>query len=301
MPRGLSKVFREFVEYLAYKEVTTESFEEASSRLLLELVENDVAFDAAEGVISRLRERVVGQRVKRGISTLEFIRNELRAVLLEIFERAGSIDLEQEVSKSAGKGEPYKVVFLGPNGHGKTTTIGKLAYRLRLRGLKVVIGAADTFRAGAIEQVSRIAASAGAQLVSLGYGADPAAVAYEAVEMARKRGFDVVLIDTAGRMHTKKNLMEEMKKIVRVVEPNFRVFVGDALTGNDAVEMARTFLEEVGFEGNIITKYDADTKGGVVVSVVYATGRPVLYVGTGQGLQDLEPFDYRKFVESLLQ
>ncbi|PLJ77146.1 signal recognition particle-docking protein FtsY [Infirmifilum sp. SLHALR2] len=300
MQQGLSRVFREFVRSLAYKEITPESFDEASSKLLLELVENNVALEVAEGLIAQLRERVVGRSVKRGSSVAEFIREELKAVLLDVFERAGVFNLEREVSVRKGGAEPYKVVFLGPNGHGKTTTIGKLAYRLRLRGYRVVIAAADTFRAGAIEQVSQIASMSGAFLVSLGYGADPAAVAYEAVERARKQGFDVVLVDTAGRMHTRRNLMDEMRKIIRVVEPDFRVFVGDALTGNDAVEMARTFFEEVGFDGSIVTKFDADTKGGVVLSIVYTTGRPILYVGAGQKLEDLHPFDFRNFVDSLL-
>ncbi|MEZ0345392.1 MAG: signal recognition particle-docking protein FtsY [Infirmifilum sp.] len=298
--RRLSRVFKEFVDTLAYKEFTEERFEEAASRLFIELVENDVAVEVAEGIVNDLRMRVVGQRVQRGRDTREFLKSELRKVLLEIFEKAGSVDFEGLVVESIKKRGIFKVVFLGPNGHGKTTTIGKLAYRLRAKGLKVLVGAADTFRAGAIEQLSQIAAQAGVGVVNLGYGADPAAVAYEAVERAKRNAYDVVLIDTAGRLHTKKNLMEEMKKIIRVAEPDFRVFVGDALTGNDVVEMGRTFYSEVGFDGSIVTKFDADVKGGSVVSLVYITGKPVLYVGTGQRIVDLEPFEYKSFVESLL-
>lgn len=298
--RRLSKVFRGFIDSLAYKELTDKVFEEAASKLFIELVESDVAVEVAEGIIDNLRRRVVGSKLQRGTNVKEYLEAELRSALLEIFGKTGSVDFENLAVEVVKKMGVFKVVFLGPNGHGKTTTIGKLAYRLRKKGLKVIIGAADTFRAGAIEQVSEIASRAGASVVSLGYGADPAAVAFEAVERARRGGYDVVLVDTAGRMHTKKNLVDEMKKIVRVVEPNFKIFVGDALTGNDMVEMARTFHSEVGFEGSIVSKFDVDVKGGVVVSLVYVTGKPVLYVGTGQRLEDLEPFDYKKFIDSIL-
>ncbi|MGB9709700.1 MAG: signal recognition particle-docking protein FtsY [Infirmifilum sp.] len=298
--RKLSKIFREFVDTLAFKELTPERFDEAASKLFIELVQSDVAVEVAEGIIGDLRSKVVGQRIQRGRSVKEFLESELRATLQEVFERAGWIDLEKLAMEQARQKGVFKVIFLGPNGHGKTTTIGKLSYRFSKKGLRVLIAAADTFRAGAIEQVSQIASLAGAGVFSMGYGADPAAVAYEAVERARRGGYNVVMIDTAGRMHTKKNLMDEMKKIIRVVEPDFKIFVGDALTGNDAVEMARSFHSEVGIDGSIVSKFDADVKGGVVVSLVYVTGRPVLYVGTGQRLEDLEPFDYKSFIDSLL-
>lgn len=290
---------RGFVEALAYKELTEEHFEEHASKLLFDLVENDVAVDVAEAIINELRDRVVGRRLQRGKNPGVLLRDELIAVLQEVFKKAGRVDFEELAASKADK--PFKVVFLGPNGHGKTTTIGKVAYRLRTRGLKVLVGAADTFRAGAIEQLAKVCEAAGVDLVSLGYGADPAAVAYEVVERARRQRYDVVLVDTAGRMHTKRNLMDEMKKITRVMEPDFKVFVGDALTGNDAVEIARTFQAEVGIDGSIVTKFDVDVKGGVVVSLVYTTGRPVLYVGTGQRLEDLEVFDYERFVKSLFE
>jgi fused signal recognition particle receptor len=193
-----------------------------------------------------------------------------------------------------------KVVFVGPNGHGKTTTIAKVAYRLIARGLSVVLAAADTWRAGAIEQLKHHAEAIGAHVVEHGYGADPAAVAYDAVAYARKRGIDVVLVDTAGRLQTDVNLMEEVSKIVRVVKPHFKIFVGDALTGNDALDQALKFNQYVGLDGGILTKVDADAKGGAALSFVYATGKPVLYVGTGQKYNDLQPFTVEWFLEKVL-
>src|SRR3989475_7498051 len=196
---------------------------------------------------------------------------------------------------------PFVVMFVGVNGTGKTTTIAKLAYHIMKKGYTCVVAAADTFRAGAIEQLEKHAEAVGFKLIKHNAGADPAAVAFDAVEHARARRRDVVLIDTAGRMQTNTNLMDQMKKIKRVANPHMVVFVGDALAGNDAVEQARTFYEAVGFDAAILSKIDADAKGGAALSIAYSVGKPILFVGTGQGYDDLQVFDPRWMVEKIFE
>jgi len=183
------------------------------------------------------------------------------------------------------------IVFFGVNGTGKTTTIAKLAYYLMQNGLKVVLASGDTFRAGAIEQLEKHADALGIKVISHQKGADSAAVVYDAVEHARAKNIDVVLADSAGRMQTNVNLMDEMRKIVRVIQPDLKLFVGDALTGNDAVEQARRFNEAVGVDGIILSKLDADAKGGSAISIAYEIKKPILFVGVGQEYTDLKEFD----------
>lgn len=297
----LKEIFDKLSEKIAYTELSEEKIQEIGYEFVLELVENDVAYDVAESLIEELAKRLARERVSRLTNKKNLVREELKKLLIEVFERAGSLDMDEELKRQVSLGKkPQVLLFLGPNGHGKTTTVAKLAYRYKRNGLKVVLAAADTFRAGAIEQISMWAREIDVPLISHSYGADPAAVAFDAVVYARKNGMDVVLIDTAGRMHTNVNLIEEMRKIARVIEPNFKIFVGDALVGNDAVEQARVFAEKVGLDGNILTKFDADVKGGAAISIVYVTKKPILYVGVGQGLKDLEKFDYKRFVDQLI-
>ncbi|RLE78332.1 MAG: signal recognition particle-docking protein FtsY, partial [Thermoprotei archaeon] len=210
------------------------------------------------------------------------------------------IDLVEYVEELRVKKRPVVILFLGPNGHGKTTTIAKVAKLLMDRGITVVVAASDTFRAGAIEQVEEHCRRLGIRVVKHRYGADPAAVAYDAILHAKSKGIDVVLIDTAGRMQTDVDLMEEMRKIARVTEPDLKIFVGDALTGNDALDEARKFNEYVGIDCSILTKVDADAKGGAALSIVFATGRPIAYVGTGQGYSDIMKFDPEWFIEKVV-
>jgi len=191
-------------------------------------------------------------------------------------------------------------LFLGPNGHGKTTTIAKIAKMLINEGISVVAAASDTFRAGAIEQLEIHCKRVGVRVIKHKYGADPAAVAYDAIMYAKSKGIDVVLIDTAGRMQTDRDLMNQMKKIARVVSPDIKIFVGDALTGNDALEEARKFNEEIGIDCSILTKIDADIKGGSALSIIFATKKPIAYVGTGQGYSDIIKFNAEWFVDKIL-
>ena len=195
--------------------------------------------------------------------------------------------------------KPFVIVFVGFNGSGKTTTIAKLAHWLKKNGLSVVIAASDTFRAGAIEQLEEHAKRVGVRVIKHDYGADPAAVAYDAIQHAKARGIDVVLVDTAGRNELNRNLMDEMRKIVRVTKPDLVIFVGDALAGNAVVEQARQFNDAVRIDGVILTKLDADARGGAALSISHAIGAPILFVGVGQGYDDLKPFDEKWFVDRI--
>ncbi|RLE60975.1 MAG: signal recognition particle-docking protein FtsY, partial [Thermoprotei archaeon] len=217
----LREVFEKLSERIAYTELSEEAVEEIGYDFILELVENDVAYEVAEALIKELAKRVSKEKVPRFSDKKKLVREELKKLLYKIFEEAGRLDLEKQLSDKVRRGEkPQTILFLGPNGHGKTTTIAKLANRYKKKGFSVVIVAADTFRAGAIEQIKKWSEKIGVPLISHGYGADPAAVAYDALLYAKKNNIDIVLVDTAGRMHTNVNLLDEMKKIVRVLEPD---------------------------------------------------------------------------------
>jgi len=300
----LKKAFKKFVENVSStivaKELSEEELESLLEELLMELVECDVAFEAAEAIINGLKEKLVGKRVSRFSDTRKLVVDALKEALEDLLSKAYvDKNLIDEVLNRSG--EPIKIVFFGVNGVGKTTTIAKFAYMFRKAGVTPVIAAADTYRAGAQEQLRVHAEKIRVPFIGSRYGADPAAVAYDAVEYAKARGYRVVLIDTAGRMHTDSSLMEELRKVVRVVKPDYKILVVDALTGNDAVEQARFFEEAVGVDYIVLTKVDADVKGGTAISLAYAIGKPILYVGVGQKYEDLEKFDPRSIVEKILE
>lgn len=264
--------------------------------LEIALLESDVAFPVVEAITASIEEELLGKRITRQLSFDEGMSRALRGAIEKILAVPG-FDLVEFVK---GHEKPVVIMFVGVNGTGKTTAIAKIAHLLQRQGLTPVIAAADTFRAGAIEQLEEHARRLGVKLIKHQAGGDPAAVAFDAVEHARSRGRDVVLIDTAGRMQTKQNLMDQMKKIKRVASPHLILFVGDALAGNDAVEQAKGFEEAVGIDGIILTKIDADAKGGAALSIAHAVGKPVLYLSTGQGYEDLVPFNPSWMAERLL-
>ena len=300
----LKKALKKFVdnvsEVVATKTLTEEDLEPILEELVVSLAESDVAFEVAEEIAAKLREKLVGSKVARFKDPREVVLKALEEALVDILSRGyRPLDLVGE-ARSRSPERPLKIVFLGVNGVGKTTTIAKFAYMFKKAGVTPVIVAADTFRAGAQEQLRRHAEKLGVPFIGGKYGADPASVVYDGIEYARARGYRVVLADTAGRMHTDSDLMEELRKIVRVAKPDYKALVVDALTGNDAVEQARFFDEAVGVDFIVLTKVDADVKGGTAISVAAATGKPILYVGTGQSYGDLEPFEPRRFVEKIL-
>lgn len=267
----------------------------------LSLAENDVAFPVAERISDEMEKRLEGFEVKRLEDRKEVVKKNLREVLLEILNAGEKIDLLKMVEEKQNDGEPFVIAFVGINGTGKTTSIAKIANLFMEKGYTVVLACSDTYRAGSIEQLEEHAKRLGVRMVKHGYGADPAAVAFDAIKHAEAHGVDVVLIDTAGRIQTDKNLMNELAKVKRVVSPDLTLLVVDALTGNDAVMQAKEFNESVGIDGTILTKVDADVNGGSALSVTYVTGKPILFIGVGQAYEDLQPFEPEQFTQMILR
>jgi len=265
------------------------------------LAENDVAFPVADRICDELEKRLVGVQVKRLEDRKEIILKNLREVLLEVMTTSNSLDLLEAAQQKRKTGEPFVVMFVGINGTGKTTTIAKIAHFFNKKKRSVAIACSDKYRAGCIEQLEEHCRRLGVKMVKHDYGADAAAVAYDTICHAKAHGINVVLIDTAGRMQTNQNLMSELAKVKRVVNPDLTVLTVDSLIGNDAVMQAEEFHKSVGIDATILTKVDADVKGGSSLSVTYVTKKPILFIGTGQTYDDLQQFDPEKFVQMILK
>jgi fused signal recognition particle receptor len=276
--------------------VSEETIEDVLDELEIGLLQSDVALPVVERLRRDLRKEFSGRKLRRGVEAEEAIKSSLERSVRSILSQP-PFDLPGRIRAASPK--PYVILFVGVNGTGKTTTVAKMAGWLRGQGLTCVIAAGDTFRAGAIEQLLVHGERLGIRVVRQQEGSDPAAVAFDAVEHARAKGIDVVLIDTAGRQHTNENLIEEAKKIRRVTSPSLVLFVGDALTGHDVIEQAKLFQSAVGVQGLVLTKLDADAKGGAALSATFVTKSPILFVGTGQGYGDLAPFDAEWMVRRL--
>jgi fused signal recognition particle receptor len=285
--------FGKIAQAFTTKKVSQEEFENLFWELEVALLENNVALQVIEKIKRDLAIALVDKPLPRG-KVEELIAEALRQSLREVvsFE---PIDI---VAKAKEK-KPFIICFVGVNGSGKTTTIAKMARLFMDNKMSVVLAAADTFRAAAIDQLELHGKRLGVKVVRHDYGADPAAVAFDAIKHAQAKNIDVVLIDTAGRLHSNINLVDEMKKIVRVANPDLKIFVGESITGNDCVEQAQQFDQAVGIDGIILAKADIDEKGGAAISVGYVTRKPILYIGTGQEYADLERFDAEKVLASL--
>ena len=282
------------------RRISGRELDELLSEFEISLVESDVAQQVAEKLIQEVKSKLEGASIERSEDPSLFVRESIEKVLEEVFAKAGSVDLFHRIVEKKSTGEPFVILFLGINGSGKTTSIAKLASILKERGISVVSAAGDTHRPGAIEQLAEHGDRLTMKVVSQRYGADAAAVGRDGYLYAKAHHVDVLLIDTAGRMQTNQNLMEEMAKIVRVVSPDFKIFVADSLTGNDAISQAELFSKYTGFDAVILTKADADAKGGAALSIVFSTQRPILFLGVGQGYGDLRPFDPKLFIGSVL-
>jgi fused signal recognition particle receptor len=278
--------------------ISEEDFEAYSSDLEMILLENNVAVEVSEKIISQLKESIVGKEfLKKEIEgqIKESLKDIIYKILIEPFDL---IDKIRE-KKGTPDHKPYVILFCGINGTGKTTSIAKFGNLLKEKKLSCIFAAGDTFRAASIEQIKKHGAKLGIEVIAHEYGSDPASVGFDAIKYAEKNHIDVVLIDTAGRMHTEKNLMAQIEKIAKVCKPDTKLFIGESITGNDIIEQIKTFNTSVQIDGIILSKADIDEKGGTALSVGATTGKPILYLGVGQEYKDLEPFNKNKFVESL--
>lgn len=294
----LRNAFSTATKSFGQKELKEKDIDEVLFELEIALMESDVATEVIDSIKSDLKKKLIGITVeKEKIESM--VKQSLRENISNLFDTAGKIDILSNIQKKKDTSEPYIVLFLGINGTGKTTTLAKVAHLLQQNKFSVVIAAADTYRAGAIEQLSEHAKRLNLKIIAQNYGSDPAAVARDAVLYAKSHKIDCILIDTAGRMQTSKNLMDEISKINKVVNPDLRIFVGDSLAGNDTVNQAREFHQYTKFEGAILTKSDADARGGAAISIVKITSTPILYLGMGQEYKDLKIFDKDAFLESI--
>jgi len=297
----LKSGFKGLVNKVTTTELKTENLNPILSEFKMSLCENDVAYPVAEKISDNLEKRLVGVQVKRLEDRRKIVDENLRQVLLEVMLTNKSINLLELAEEKRKKKEPFVLMFVGINGTGKTTTIAKVAHFLRDKSYSVVLAGADTYRAGSIEQLEEHGKRLGIRVIKSNYGGDPAAVAYDAVNHAKAHGINIVLIDTAGRMQTNQNLMNELVKVKRVVGPDLTIFTVDSLIGNDAVQQAEEFNKAVGIDATILTKVDADVKGGSALSVTYVTQKPILFIGVGQTYKDLELFNPEKFVNMVLR
>ena len=299
--QGLEKTKQSFFGKLSRALVGKSSVDDEVLDNLEEiLVTSDVGVDTTLEIIQRIEQRVARDKYVTTTELNHVLRDEIVGLLTE----SGAKD-EQEFAIPSGK-KPYVVMVVGVNGVGKTTTIGKLAYQFKKAGLKVYLGAADTFRAAAVEQLCIWGERVGVPVIKQNMGSDPASVAFDTLASALANDADVVLIDTAGRLHNKKGLMDELSKIKRVMQkqipdaPHEVLLVLDGSTGQNAFEQARQFTAATEVTGMAITKLDGSAKGGVVIGVSHQFKIPVRYIGLGEGMEDLQPFDRKEFVDSLV-
>ena len=287
----LKKIRRKVTE----KKISEDDVKEMLEEFRKGLIESDVAVDVSEKIVNDLRENLVGKFLKRN-QVEEIIKKSFRKSILEVLD-VEPIDLEKRIKTK----KPFIIIFLGFNGSGKTTTIARIGHMLKKKGFSCVLAAADSWRAAAIEQLEEHGRNLGLTVIKHKYGADPAAVIFDAVKHANAKGIDVVLADTAGRSHADSNLVDELKKIVRVNKPDMKVLVLDALTGNDIYDQCKIFNDAVGVDALVITKADVYEKGGAALSASHTINKPILYLGVGQNYDDLEKFEPEKIVEKLLE
>jgi fused signal recognition particle receptor len=266
--------------------------------LRLLLLENNVAYEVADKIINELEEKIVGKELLKKEIESE-IKDSLKEIIREILIEPFDILEKIRTKMNDQAKEPYVILFSGINGTGKTTTIAKIADYLKKKNISCVLAAADTFRAASIEQLEQHGDRIGVKVISQQYGADPAAVGFDAISYAKKNFINCVLIDTAGRMHTSKNLIKEIEKISRVCKPDTKIFVGESITGNDSVEQAKSFDWAIGIDGIVLTKADVDEKGGTALSVGYVTKKPILFLGTGQEYSKIKVFNKEEFLKEL--
>ena len=297
---NLKKAFSNVSTGFSEKDLNEKDIEDVLFELEINLLESDVATEVIDSIKDSLKEKIIGSRVEKK-NIQNFVKQSLIEFISETFDNAGQIDLKDRINEKKSSNEPFIIVFVGINGTGKTTSLAKVANMLKNEKFSVVIAAADTYRAGAIEQLREHTNRLNLKIIAQNYGSDPAAVAKDAVLYAKSHKVDCVLVDTAGRMQTSSNLMEQIAKITKVVNPDMKIFVGDSLAGNDTVNQAREFHKQVKFDCSILTKSDADARGGAALSIVKVTSSPIIYVGVGQEYDDIVKFSKQTFLENVFE
>ncbi len=284
---------------LGQKTLTEKSMGNTLKELEMILISNNVAVEAAE-TICEITKKKMNKELVGLFSTKKVLFKALKEAIFELLSIDDNFDLIEKISEKQTDKIPYIILVLGVNGTGKTTTIAKLAHYFKNNNFSSVVAASDTFRAGAIEQLSKHLKKVGVRIIKGQYNSDPSSVAYDAIEHASAKHINIVIIDTAGRQVTNRNLMEEIKKIKRVNKPDLTIFIGDSLAGNDVLTQAEAFNKALEIDASIITKLDADAKGGAALSIAHITKKPILFIGVGQGYDDLKSFDPEWFVEKIL-
>ena len=294
--------FSKLAKKLTTDKLKDEDFEDAFQDLEITLLENNTALEAVDKIKSHLKESLVNKDIRKSEiqkTLISALKDSITSILIEPPNLIEQINEFKKEQKSKNQEEPFTILFFGINGSGKTTSIAKIAHLLQKNKISCVLAAADTFRAASIEQLETHANKIGVPIIKSSYGSDPASIAFEAKKYAKSHKIEVVLIDTAGRMYTKSNLMKEMEKIVRISQPNLKIFVGESITGNDVISQSQTFNDSVGIDGSILTKSDIDEKGGAILSFSFVTKKPIYYLGIGQTYNDLELFNSKKILERL--
>ncbi len=288
--------FGKLISKLSTSTLTKEQFDELFQELEMILLENNVALEVVDKIKEELAKDLVGIEIKKSEikdTIIKSLKEAINNILIE------PQNLLEQINRKLEFQPIFTIIFVGINGSGKTTTIAKFAHLLKQNKISCVLAAADTFRAASIEQLKTHAENLKVPIIAHKYGSDPAAVAFDAKKYAEAHRIKVVLIDTAGRMYTKANLIKEMEKIVRVSQPDIKLFIGESITGNDATEQAKTFNESINIDGIILTKADVDEKAGAILSVSYVTKKPIYFLGTGQNYQDLQPFTKKEILKNL--
>ena len=295
-PETKKSFLKKITSKISKIKISEKEFKVYEEELETLLLENNVALEVAEKIIKELKEKIIGRELLK-----KEIEDEIKDAIKEIIKEIliSPFDLKEKIKEKVLSREPYVILFCGINGSGKTTTVAKIAEFLKKNNISCVLAASDTFRAASIEQIKKHGDKIGIKVISAQYGSDPASVAFDAIQYAKKNLVHTVLIDTAGRMHTAKNLLKEIEKISRVTKPDLKIFVGESITGNDAIEQVKSFNWQIGIDGIILTKADIDEKGGTALSVGYVTKKPILFLGTGQEYDAIEVFDKEKFIEKL--
>lgn len=289
-------IIYKFKEKVTKTSISEEEINNSSEELELLLLENNVAYEVVQKIIKELKFELMGSDFSKK-NLEEEIKKALKVIITNILVEP--LDIEKEIKNRKDKSNPFVMLFCGINGTGKTTTVAKIAHFFQKKGISCILAGADTFRAASIEQIKKHGEALNIKVIAHDYGSDPASVGFDAISYAKKHSIDCVLIDTAGRMHTEKNLLKEIEKISRVTNPNFKIFVGESITGNDMIEQAKAFDSAISLDGIVLTKADIDEKGGAALSIGYITKKPIIYLGTGQKYEDIEKFSKDKFIEKL--